>query len=50
MGFLLLEHFSLPAFTQALDTLVTANLIRSESFAVSNFSLSGEPVTSDPGC
>lgn len=49
MGFLLLEHFSLPAFTQALDTLVTANLIRSESFAVSNFSLSGEPVTSDLG-
>lgn len=29
VGFLLLEHFSLPAFTQALDTLVTANLIRS---------------------
>ncbi|MDI9715998.1 GlxA family transcriptional regulator, partial [Pseudomonas aeruginosa] len=26
VGFLLLEHFSLPAFTQALDTLVTANL------------------------
>ncbi|VFS74257.1 putative transcriptional regulator [Pseudomonas aeruginosa] len=49
VGFLLLEHFSLPAFTQALDTLVTANLIRSESFAVSNFSLSGEPVTSDLG-
>ena len=27
-GFLLLEHFSLPAFTQALDTIVTANLLR----------------------
>ncbi|PMZ30152.1 AraC family transcriptional regulator, partial [Pseudomonas sp. GW247-3R2A] len=27
-GFLLLEHFSLPAFTQALDTVVTANLLR----------------------
>ncbi len=25
-GFLLLEHFSLPAFTQALDTIITANL------------------------
>ncbi|MCR3765748.1 GlxA family transcriptional regulator, partial [Pseudomonas aeruginosa] len=49
VGFLLLEHFSLPAFTQALDSLVTANLIRGESFAVSNFSLGGEPVTSDLG-
>ena len=28
VGFLLLEHFSLPAFTQTLDTLVTANLLR----------------------
>lgn len=27
VGFLLLEHFSLPAYTQALDTMVTANLI-----------------------
>ena len=31
-GFLLLEHFSLPAFTQALDTIVTANLLRPELF------------------
>ncbi len=28
VGFLLLEHFSLPAFTQTLDTFVTANLLR----------------------
>ena len=27
-GFVLLEHFSLPAFTQALDTIITANLLR----------------------
>ena len=27
VGFLLLEHFSLPAFTQVLDTIVTANLL-----------------------
>lgn len=32
-GFLLLEHFSLPAFTQALDTIVTANLLRPELFS-----------------
>ncbi|WP_253393087.1 GlxA family transcriptional regulator [Pseudomonas citronellolis] len=49
VGFLLLEHFSLPAFTQALDTLVTANLIRAGAFATSTFSLDGESVTSDLG-
>ncbi|MDH1012887.1 GlxA family transcriptional regulator [Pseudomonas nicosulfuronedens] len=49
VGFLLLEHFSLPAFTQALDTLVTANLIRAQSFATETFSLDGESVTSDLG-
>ena len=49
VGFLLLEHFSLPAFTQALDTLVTANLIRADAFATSTFSLDGESVTSDLG-
>ncbi|WP_152223982.1 GlxA family transcriptional regulator [Pseudomonas sp. SCB32] len=49
VGFLLLEHFSLPAFTQALDTLVTANLIRAETFATQTFSLDGESVTSDLG-
>ncbi|MFZ5957833.1 GlxA family transcriptional regulator [Pseudomonas knackmussii] len=49
VGFLLLEHFSLPAFTQALDTLVTANLIRSDAFLTCTFSLDGESVTSDLG-
>ena len=49
VGFLLLEHFSLPAFTQALDTLVTANLIRADAFATGTFSLDGESVTSDLG-
>ena len=49
VGFLLLEHFSLPAFTQALDTLVTANLIKAGVFATRTFSLDGESVTSDLG-
>lgn len=49
VGFVLLEHFSLPAFTQALDTLVTANLIREGAFSTRTFSLDGEPVTSDLG-
>ena len=49
VGFLLLEHFSLPAFTQALDTLVTANLIRAQTFTTQTFSLDGESVTSDLG-
>lgn len=49
VGFLLLEHFSLPAFTQALDTLVTANLIRAQTFVTQTFSLDGESVISDLG-
>lgn len=49
VGFLLLEHFSLPAYTQALDTMVTANLINPDCFATESFSLSGESVTSDLG-
>jgi hypothetical protein len=49
VGFLLLEHFSLPAFTQALDTLVTANLIQPEACASTTFSLDGSSVTSDLG-
>lgn len=49
VGFLLLEHFSLPAFTQALDTLVTANLISAGVFATRTFSLNGESVASDLG-
>ncbi len=49
VGFVLLEFFSLPAFTQALDTLVTANLIRPGAFATKTFSLDGKSVASDLG-
>ncbi|WP_437880659.1 GlxA family transcriptional regulator [Pseudomonas sp. LRF_L74] len=49
VGFVLLEHFSLPAFTQALDTLVTANLIRPSLFKTHTFTLNGEEVVSDLG-
>lgn len=49
VGFLLLENFSLPAFTQALDILVTANLISTGVFATQTFSLSGQAVVSDLG-
>ncbi|WP_263263261.1 GlxA family transcriptional regulator [Pseudomonas entomophila] len=49
VGFVLLEHCSLPAFTQALDTLVTANLLQPASFATHTFTLTGAEVTSDLG-
>lgn len=49
VGFLLQEHFSLPAFTQALDVLVTANLIDRGLFVTRTFSLDGTAVTSDLG-
>lgn len=48
-GFVLLEHFSLPAFTQALDTLITANLLRPASFSTATFGLQEGEVTSDLG-
>lgn len=48
-GFLLLEHFSLPAFTQALDTIVTANLLRPGLFSSRTFGLTDEEVISDLG-
>ena len=48
-GFLLLEHFSLPAFTQALDTIVTANLLRPELFSTKTFGLTEGEVISDLG-
>jgi len=48
-SFLLQEHFSLPAFTQALDVLVTANLIDRGLFVTRTFSLDGQAVTSDLG-
>ncbi|MGY2289696.1 GlxA family transcriptional regulator [Pseudomonas sp. SDO528_S397] len=49
VGFLLLEHFSLPAFTQALDTVVTANLLRPGLFTSRTFGLSDGEVISDLG-
>lgn len=48
-GFVLLEHFSLPAFTQALDTIVTANLLRPELFSTRIFGLQDIEVVSDLG-
>ena len=48
-GFLLLEHFSLPAFTQVLDTIITANLLRPELFSTRTFGLHGGEVVSDLG-
>lgn len=47
VGFLLLENFSLPSFTQALDVLVTANLIAPGSFRIHTFSHNHTDVTSD---
>lgn len=49
VGFLLLEHFSLPAFTQTLDTLITANLLRPELFATRTFRCGEGEVISDLG-
>ena len=49
VGFILLPHFSLPAYTQTLDTLVTANLIQPGCFINQTFSLDGESVMSDLG-
>ncbi|GGK08920.1 GlxA family transcriptional regulator [Pseudomonas matsuisoli] len=49
VGFLLLTHFSLPSFTQSLDTLVTANLIRTGSFEFFTFGLEEGDVVSDLG-
>lgn len=48
-GFLLLEYFSLPAFTQALDTIITANLLRPGLFATRTFGLQEGEVVSDLG-
>lgn len=47
VGFLLLENFSLPSFTQALDVLVTANLIAPGSIRVHTFSHNHAEVMSD---
>ncbi|MFW9082017.1 GlxA family transcriptional regulator [Pseudomonas sp. P2757] len=48
-GFVLLEHFSLPAFTQALDTLITSNLLRPGLFSTRTFGLDEREVVSDLG-
>ncbi|AXA65781.1 AraC family transcriptional regulator, partial [Pseudomonas oryzihabitans] len=49
VGFILLDHFSLPSFTQALDTLVTANLLAAGTFATRTYSPTGAEVLSDLG-
>ncbi|KYC17778.1 GlxA family transcriptional regulator [Pseudomonas sp. ABFPK] len=49
IGFLLLDNFSLPCFTQALDALATANLIRPGSVRTHTFSHNGAEVMSDLG-
>ncbi|KPB49620.1 hypothetical protein ALQ71_200165 [Pseudomonas coronafaciens pv. striafaciens] len=49
IGFLLLQHFSLPAFTQALDTVVTANLLRPNLFTSRTFGLAEHEIQSDLG-
>ncbi|NIE75900.1 helix-turn-helix domain-containing protein [Pantoea sp. Ap-967] len=47
IGFLLLENFSLPSFTQALDAVVTANLIVPGTTKVHVFSQTNSEVMSD---
>ena len=49
VGFLLLGNFSLPCFTQALDVLVTANLISPGTVQVHTFSYNHTEVMSDLG-
>ncbi|WP_231991844.1 GlxA family transcriptional regulator [Pseudomonas viridiflava] len=49
VAFLLLEYFSLPAFTQALDAIVTANLLRPRLFTSTTLGLRPEEVVSDLG-
>ncbi|KPX70959.1 Transcriptional regulator, AraC family [Pseudomonas amygdali pv. photiniae] len=49
VGFILLDYFSLPSFTHALDALVTANLLRPDSYRTCTFTLAGQEVMSDLG-
>lgn len=50
IGFVLLEHFSMVAFTGAVDALVTANLVQTEKlFDYATLSLTGSSVVSDLG-
>ncbi len=50
IGFVLLEHFSMMAFTGAVDALVTANLLSSDPlYAFRTLSLDGSEARSDLG-
>ncbi|MBJ9973886.1 GlxA family transcriptional regulator [Pseudomonas sp. S75] len=49
VGFVLLEHFSMASFTVAMDVLVTANLLRGDSFRFIPLSLDGDRILSDLG-
>ncbi|MGF6395883.1 GlxA family transcriptional regulator [Pseudomonas plecoglossicida] len=49
VGFLLLDNFSLPCFTQALDVLVTANLLTPGAVRIHTFSHDHAEVMSDLG-
>jgi len=49
VAFVLLEHFSMASFTVAMDVLVTANLLRADSFSFTPLSLTGDRVLSDLG-
>lgn len=50
IGFVLLKHFSMVAFTGAVDALVTANLVQTEKlFDYATLSMEGPSVTSDLG-
>ncbi|HYQ55094.1 MAG TPA: GlxA family transcriptional regulator, partial [Pseudomonas sp.] len=46
VDFVLLEHFSMASFTVAMDVLVTANLLRADSFRFTPLSLDGDRVLS----
>lgn len=50
VGFVLLEHFSMMAFTAAVDALVTANLVSTAPlFSVSTYGIGSNAVRSDLG-
>lgn len=50
IGFILLEHFSMMSFTAAVDVLVTANLVQSDTvFNVTSYALKTNSITSDLG-
>lgn len=50
VGFVLLEHFSMMAFTAAVDALVTANLVNTAPlFSVSTYGMGSTAVRSDLG-